>query len=157
MKNKTKKIFLYNRIGFVFKIIIDDPVLVAREMKAGMHAIKEFRKESGDAFHYNWLLNIDHEFQKPFIPSHENMLQLEIHKNQEKHFLAANLRRVFSGIVSGNVKADGIKAIEEHGHFEIRGDKTIMKPLDALLESFVAQHRMKLPGKKYVPCYKVIT
>ena len=140
-----------------FKIIIDDPVLVAREMKAGMHAIREFRKENGDAFHYNWILNIDHEFQKPFIPTHENMSQLEIHTDQDKHLLAANLRRVFSGIVSGNVKADGIKAIEEHGHFEIRGDKAIMKPLDALLESFVEQHRMKLPGKKYTPCYKVIT
>jgi len=25
-----------------------------------------------------------------------------------------------------------------------------------LLASFVAQHRMKLPGKEYVPCYRVI-
>ncbi|MDH5472819.1 MAG: nucleotide 5'-monophosphate nucleosidase PpnN [Gammaproteobacteria bacterium] len=153
--------FIESTLGFKaqqrFKIIIDDPVLVAREMKTGMHAIKEFRKANGDAFYYNWVLNIDHEFQKPFIPSHENMLQLEIHKNQEPHLLAANLRRAFSGIVSGNVKADGIKSIEEHGNFEIRGDKSIMKPLDALLESFVQQHRMKLPGKKYIPCYKIIT
>lgn len=140
-----------------FKIIIDDPVLVAREINSGMRRIKEFRKENGDAFHYNWILTVDHEFQKPFIPTHENMSQLEIHKDQEKYLLAANLRRAFSGIVSGNVKADGIKAIEEHGHFELRGDKSIMNPLDKLLESFVDQHRMKLPGKKYVPCYKVIT
>ncbi|MDH5764481.1 MAG: nucleotide 5'-monophosphate nucleosidase PpnN [Gammaproteobacteria bacterium] len=139
-----------------FKIIIDDPVLVAREMKAGLQRIKQFRKENGDAYHFNWILNIDHEFQKPFIPTHENMLKLEIHKNQDKHLLAANLRRAFSGIVSGNVKADGIKSIEENGHFEIRGENSIMQPLDQLLEGFVQQHRMKLPGKKYIPCYKII-
>jgi len=85
------------------------------------------------------------------------MSKLEIHKDQERHELAANLRRAFSGIVAGNVKEDGIKAIEEHGHFEIRGEKSIMQPLDLLLESFVQQHRMKLPGKKYTPCYKVVT
>ena len=31
-----------------------------------------------------------------------------------------------------------------------------MGPMDALLSSFVAQSRMKLPGKTYVPCYRVI-
>jgi len=28
--------------------------------------------------------------------------------------------------------------------------------MDRLLASFVAQSRMKLPGKAYVPCYRVI-
>jgi pyrimidine/purine-5'-nucleotide nucleosidase len=32
-----------------------------------------------------------------------------------------------------------------------------MRPMDELLKSFVAQHRMKLPGKEYVPCYKVVS
>jgi hypothetical protein len=32
-----------------------------------------------------------------------------------------------------------------------------MQPLDELLTSFVKQHRMKLPGREYVPCYKVVT
>jgi hypothetical protein len=49
-----------------------------------------------------------------------------------------------------------VRAIEKYGHFEIRGDAAIMEPMDALLASFVEQHRMKLPGKKYVPCYKII-
>ena len=31
-----------------------------------------------------------------------------------------------------------------------------MGPMDALLSSFVDQHRMKLPGKEYVPCYRVV-
>ena len=126
-------------------------------MKNGMEAVKEFRRSNSDAYYYNWILEIDNEFQNPFIPSHENMAQLDISSNMETHHLAANLRRAFSGIVAGNVKEDGIRAIEENGLFEIRGEKKILQPLDNLLESFVKQNRMKLPGSKYTPCYKVIT
>ena len=139
-----------------YKIIIDDPELVAREMQAGIKQVREFRKARSDAYYYNWSLKIDHEFQKPFAPTHENMRNLTLHKNQEVHLLAANLRRAFSGVVAGNVKDEGIRAIEKYGHFEIHGDATIMGPMDALLASFVAQHRMKLAGKQYTPCYRVI-
>lgn len=139
-----------------YKIIIDDPELVAREMQAGIKQVREFRKSRSDAYYYNWLLKIDHAFQKPFAPTHENMRNLSLHKNQEVHLLAANLRRAFSGVVAGNVKDEGIRAIEKHGHFEIHGDASIMGPMDALLASFVAQHRMKLAGKHYTPCYRVI-
>ena len=162
-ENYFKKIhhFIENTLGFEaqqrYKIIIDDPALVAREMKNGMEAVKDFRRYNSDAFYYNWILEIDNEFQQPFIPNHENMSQLEIHSDMETHHLAANLRRAFSGIVAGNVKEEGIQAIEEKGLFEIRGEKKIMQPLDELLESFVQQGRMKLPGSKYTPCYKVVT
>jgi hypothetical protein len=139
-----------------YKIIIDDPEMVAKEMQLGIRQVREFRKSRSDAYYFNWLLKIDEEFQKPFRPTHENMRNLSLHKNQEKHLLAANLRRAFSGVVAGNVKDEGIRAIEKFGHFEIHGDAAIMGPMDALLSSFVAQSRMKLPGKTYTPCYKVI-
>jgi predicted Rossmann-fold nucleotide-binding protein len=139
-----------------YKIIIDDPEMVAREMQLGIKQVREFRKSRSDAYYFNWLLKIDEEFQRPFKPTHENMRNLSLHKNQEKHLLAANLRRAFSGVVAGNVKDEGIRAIEKFGHFEIHGDPAIMGPMDALLSSFVAQSRMKLPGKTYTPCYKVI-
>jgi pyrimidine/purine-5'-nucleotide nucleosidase len=139
-----------------YKIIIDDPEMVAKEMQLGIKQVREFRKSRSDAYYFNWLLKIDEEFQRPFKPTHENMRNLSLHKNQEKHLLAANLRRAFSGVVAGNVKDEGIRAIEKFGHFEIHGDPTIMGPMDALLSSFVAQSRMKLPGKAYIPCYKVI-
>ncbi|MFA6163749.1 MAG: nucleotide 5'-monophosphate nucleosidase PpnN [Methylobacter sp.] len=139
-----------------YKIIIDDPVLVAREMLAGIKQVREFRKEKGDAYYFNWSLKIDQVFQKPFIPTHENMSNLALHKKQDTHLLAADLRRVFSGIVAGNVKDAGIRAIEQYGHFEIHGDASIMTLMDSLLASFVEQHRMKLPGKKYLPCYRII-
>ncbi|MBL1276097.1 MAG: LOG family protein [Ectothiorhodospiraceae bacterium] len=139
-----------------YKIIINDPARVAREMQAGIADVRDFRRANSDAYYFNWLLKIDREFQQPFEPTHDNMRNLELHKNQSHHTLAANLRRAFSGIVAGNVKDEGIRAIEEHGHFEIHGDASIMEPVDALLSTFVEQHRMKLPGKKYEPCYRVI-
>ncbi|NOR43656.1 MAG: DUF3412 domain-containing protein [Gammaproteobacteria bacterium] len=139
-----------------YKIIIDDPARVAIEMKKGMVQVREYREQKSDAFHYNWSLTIDEQFQKPFEPTHENMTALALHKNQKSHLLAANLRRAFSGVVAGNVKAEGIRAIEEHGLFELRGDKEIMDPMDELLAAFVKQHRMKLPGTEYIPCYKII-
>jgi predicted Rossmann-fold nucleotide-binding protein len=139
-----------------YKIIIDDPVRVAQEMQAGIRLVREFRKEKSDAYYFNWRLKVDHEFQKPFNPTHENMRNLKLQKNQPSHLLAANLRRAFSGVVAGNVKDQGIRAIEKHGRFEIHGDISIMEPMDALLNSFVVQHRMKLPGKKYNPCYTVV-
>ncbi|MFL6674187.1 MAG: nucleotide 5'-monophosphate nucleosidase PpnN [Massilia sp.] len=139
-----------------YKIIIDDPDEVAKEMQLGIRQVREFRKSRSDAYYYNWLLKIDHEFQRPFRPTHENMRNLSLHKNQEKHLLAANLRRAFSGVVAGNVKEEGIRAIEKHGQFEIDGEPGIMGPMDALLTSFVEQSRMKLPGKAYVPCYRIV-
>jgi pyrimidine/purine-5'-nucleotide nucleosidase len=139
-----------------YQIIIDDPAEVARQMQAGISQVRAFRKEHGDAYYFNWLLKIDPIFQAPFNPTHESMKALALHNDQKKHLLAANLRRAFSGIVAGNVKDSGIRAIEQHGHFEICGDSNIMKLMDTLLASFVAQHRMKLPGKKYSPCYRII-
>ncbi|MFC0134454.1 LOG family protein [Massilia eurypsychrophila] len=139
-----------------YKIIVDDPEMVAREMQVAIREVREFRKSRSDAYYFNWLLKIDEEFQRPFKPTHENMRALSLHKNQATHLLAANLRRAFSGVVAGNVKDEGIRAIEKFGHFEIHGDPAIMGPMDALLSSFVEQSRMKLPGKTYVPCYRVI-
>jgi len=139
-----------------YKIIIDDPERVAIEMKDGINRVREFREQHSDAFYYNWTLKIDDMFQQPFHPSHENMRGLNLSKDQKKHQLAANLRRAFSGVVAGNVKAEGIRSIEQHGLFELNGDKEIMEPMDALLAAFVKQHRMKLPGTEYVPCYKIV-
>ncbi|WP_194791585.1 nucleotide 5'-monophosphate nucleosidase PpnN [Pseudomonas sp. UFMG81] len=141
-----------------YQIIIDDPAEVARHMVEGLKAVKQFRRERNDAFHFNWLLKIAEGFQHPFDPTHENMANLALHRDLPPHELAANLRRAFSGIVAGNVKDKGIRLIEEHGPYQIRGDAAILDPLGRLLQAFVDQHRMKLPGgAAYVPCYQVVT
>jgi predicted Rossmann-fold nucleotide-binding protein len=139
-----------------YKIIVDDPAAVAQEMHAGIRQVREFRKARSDAYYFNWGLKIDPEFQRPFKPTHENMRSLSLHLNQETHLLAANLRRAFSGVVAGNVKEEGIREIEQHGKFEIHGEPEVMAPMDKLLQSFVEQSRMKLPGKEYIPCYRVV-
>jgi hypothetical protein len=138
------------------KIILNDPSQVAREMAAGIKAVTQFRREHNDAFHFNWLLKIDESFQHPFEPTHENMASLKLTRQQPVHELAAQLRRAFSGIVAGNVKDQGIRRIEKHGPYELTGDSEILQPLGQLLQAFVDQHRMKLPGNSaYVPCYRV--
>ena len=139
-----------------FQIIIDNPELVAQRVNAGITEVRAFRKSTSDAYYFNWSLRIPTEFQQPFIPNHQNMRQLQLHKNQEAYLLAANLRRAFSGIVAGNVKAAGIQAVQQFGYFEITGETDLMVSIDSLLSSFVQQQRMKLPGTQYVPCYRVI-
>ena len=141
-----------------YRIIIDDPVQVAWEMTEALKQVKLFRRERNDAFHFNWLLKIEESFQRPFDPTHANMASLQLSQALPPHELAANLRRAFSGIVAGNVKDKGIRMIEEHGPYQIRGDAAIMEPLDKLLQAFVEQNRMKLPGgAAYVPCYRVVS
>ena len=139
-----------------YQIIVDDPVAVARAAQTGVKKVAEFRTARADAYYFNWALTIDRELQAPFAPTHANMHNLNLTQNQERHQLAANLRRAFSGVVAGNVKDEGIRAVEQHGDFEIHGETSILDPLDALLTSFVAQQRMKLPGKTYKPCYRII-
>jgi predicted Rossmann-fold nucleotide-binding protein len=139
-----------------YQIIVNDPVAVSRSVLAGVQRVADFRTERGDAYYFNWALSVDRELQAPFAPTHDNMRNLNLNTNQERHQLAANLRRAFSGVVAGNVKDEGIRAVEQHGDFEIRGEPSILDPLDSLLKSFVAQQRMKLPGKAYKPCYRII-
>lgn len=150
------RLALGEQVQQYYKIIIDDPVDIARHMANAMKDVHAFRKQHSDAFYFNWMLKIDEEFQKPFEPNHETMRELVLHPDLDSHQLAANLRRAFSGVVAGNVKDAGIRAIEQYGHFEIRGDARLLEPMDALLTSFVSQHRMKLPGKTYVPCYRIV-
>ena len=140
----------------IITIIIDNPERVARELKTGLQLVRDFRKEKHDAYNFNWSLKIDGEFQHRFRPTHEAMRNLDLHQDQPTHRLAANLRRAFSGLVAGNVKADGIREIEKHGKFEIHGDPAILTPMDALLTAFAQQGRMKLSGKQYVPCYRIV-
>jgi len=138
-----------------YKIIIDDSREVARAMRAGLEDVQEFRTQHGDAYYFNWRLVIDEEFQRPFPSTHAAMSELEISESLPKHVLAANLRRAFSGIVSGNVREDTASQIEKDGPFEITASAKIMSLLDDLLQAFVEQKRMKISGDDYAPCYRV--
>jgi len=138
-----------------YSIVIDDPREVARMVHASLDDVRNHRTEHGDAYYFNWRLAIDTEFQMPFKATHESMSTLGIDENLPRHILAANLRRAFSGIVSGNVREDTAVLIAEQGPFEINGSASIMRLMDELLAAFVDQQRMKISGGDYSPCYSV--
>lgn len=151
------RLTLGDSIAGHYQIIIDDPAAVARSMLRGIEQVRQHRLDNKDAFFFNWTISIPYDFQQPFPPTHEAMAGLRLRRERPRHALAADLRRAFSGIVAGNVKEDGMRAIEQHGPFLIDGDADIMAALDDLLQAFVSQHRMKLPGgSAYEPCYKVV-
>jgi pyrimidine/purine-5'-nucleotide nucleosidase len=137
-------------------VIVDDAPEVARRMVRGMEAVREFRRQHSDSYNFNWLLSIRPQFQRPFEVAHATMRALDLRRDQPAHELAANLRRAFSGIVTGNVKEYGIQAIEREGPYELSGDRDIMQLLDELLAAFVEQRRMRLPGSVYRPVYRLV-
>ena len=124
-------------------------------MKQGLKEVLDFRTRHGDAYYFNWRLTIDDDFQHPFVATHKAMRDLDINEGLPPHKLAANLRRAFSGIVSGNVREDTAEIIEQKGPFEINGSRRIMGLMDELLSGFVAQHRMKISRGDYDPCYVI--
>ncbi len=139
-----------------YQIVVDDPATAAQIIKGGIPEVREQRKLTEDAYSYNWSLKVPPEFQIPFEPTHESMANLDLHMQQPTELLASNLRKAFSGIVAGNVKAEGIREIEKSGPFVINGDPELMEKMDKLLNDFVSQQRMKLPGSEYIPCYKIV-
>jgi hypothetical protein len=138
-----------------YEIIIDDPAKVAARMRRGVDRALQFRDDNDDAAYFNWLLHIDSPFQQPFVATHEAMAALHLSRDLPTHELACNLRRAFSGLVSGNVKEDGIRAVERRGPFELSGEQSVIGALDELLRQFVAQGRMRLSGRPYTPCYRL--
>lgn len=139
-----------------YTIIADNPEEVARALKQGSDSVFKYRTQHKDAFYFNWMLHLDLELQTPFEPTHANMSTLNLAPSLPPHKLAATLRKAFSGIVAGNVKEQGLKAISENGPYQIHGDPNILAPLDRLLETFVKQGRMKIGDGAYNPCYKIM-
>lgn len=138
-----------------YQIVLGDPAAVARAMAHAAPDVKAFRRQQRDAYCFNWLLHIERVFQEPFTATHAAMAQIDLRNEQPAHALAANLRRAFSGIVAGNVKPDGIDAIERHGPFELHGDPTILTAVERVLQVMVQEQRMRLPRQAYEPCYRI--
>jgi len=138
-----------------YRIICGDPVSVARQLKKQIRKVRKHRMEALESFSYNWGLTIPANLQQPFHPTHDNMAALQLHRNQPVHLLAAELRRAFSGIVAGNIKDFGIRAVEEKGPYQLRGDPQVVAGLGDLLSAFVEQGRMKLDSSSYRPCFEL--
>jgi len=139
----------------VYKIVIDDAQSAAQWIGRRIHKVQGQRRTSGDAYYFNWLLNVPLASQRPFQVTHENVAALRLKRDMEPHELAVNLRRAFSAIVTGNVKDHGIRMIRERGPFVLHGDRDVIEVLDKVLGEFVTQGRMKLPGARYECCYRL--
>lgn len=140
----------------LYEIVVGDPVSVAQQVAAGTQMVTADRKKKQDAYYFNWTLHIPEALQQTFDPTHENMAELNLHPDQPSFDLAVNLRSMFSGLVAGNVKSEGLKAIQEKGNYQISGDPEIMRAVDDLLQSFAAQKRMKINASEYRRCYDII-
>ena len=68
--------------------------------------------------------------------------------------LIAELRRAFSGIVAGNVKDFGVRAVEQYGPYCLYGEGDVVAGLGQLLEAFVSQGRMRIDPSTYRPCFR---
>ena len=84
------------------------------------------------------------------------MFALQLDQNQQPQNLACELRRLFSGIVAGNVKPEVRRSIDSQGPFEIRADPHLVAAIDQLLSRLINEKRMKMDGE-YQPCYKIIS
>lgn len=136
-----------------YDLIIDDPKAVAKKVFENNNTVLEHRTITHDSYCFNWTLNIPLELQKANTITHEYMESLNLRRDQDPSALACNLRSAFSGIVDGNVKENGIKAVAQKGPFKLHGDADIIEAMDNLLQSFIEQKRVLLSEKEYKPCY----
>ncbi|MCW8845104.1 MAG: nucleotide 5'-monophosphate nucleosidase PpnN [Gammaproteobacteria bacterium] len=151
------RFMLGESIASRYEIVTDDPARAAHLAHQGTQVVKEYRQQQNDAYFFNWMLSVDPGFQHPFKVDHESMRSLSLHRDLPSHVLASNLRKAFSGIVTGNVKEHGIRMVEEQGPFEIIGEPGLATQISDLLKAFVAQKRMRLPTTEYKPCFTIIS
>jgi predicted Rossmann-fold nucleotide-binding protein len=137
-----------------YRIIVDDAAEVGRIMGRAIRDVRRQRRRDGDAYYFNWLLDVPLAHQTPFEVNHDTVAELTLSRDLPAHELAVNLRRAFSAIVTGNVKDHGIRMIRRHGPFQLTAEADLADALDGLLKAFVVQGRMKLAGV-YDPCFRV--
>lgn len=137
-----------------YEIIINDAKAVAEKVAQGLETVHAHRTLIHESYCYNWSLFIPPELQTPFDVNHESMAALNLCQDQEPYLLAANLRRAFSGIVTGNVKEKGIKLVAAKGPFKLHGDREIVDYMGKLMRDFIAQGRILLSQREYTPCYE---
>ncbi|CAA0126219.1 Pyrimidine/purine nucleotide 5'-monophosphate nucleosidase [Halioglobus japonicus] len=140
-----------------YRVIIGAPDEVGRVVRAATEGVHALRRRASQAYYFNWELHIPPDLQVPFIPTHEAMAALELRADMPKYTLASNLRCIFSGLVSGNVKAFGIEQVRLHGPYKLSGDPVFLASMDRLLKVLVREKRMKLVAQAndYQPCYQL--
>jgi predicted Rossmann-fold nucleotide-binding protein len=141
-----------------YRVFVGAPGEVGRAARAATDGVHALRRSAGQAYYFNWELQIPADLQAPFIPTHEAMAALDLHADLPKHQLASRLRCIFSGLVSGNVKSFGIEQVRLHGPYKLSGDRKFLAAMDRLLKVMVREKRMKLVAEAddYQPCYQLV-
>ncbi len=146
---------LGNEAASKYKIIPADPEKVAREINRGLLQVKDSRELLSNSYYFNRSLYIPPVFQEPYTPSYKAAESLSVDPSKQTFEFAASLRRFFSAVVWGNVKPEGVKAVEQNGPFKVTGDPAILSQVDELIKAFIEQKRMRLVGE-YVPVYEIV-
>ena len=139
-----------------YRVIVGGAEDVGRAIRSANDDVHAKRRATQQAYYFNWELVISPDLQEPFVPTHDAMAALQLDAHLPKHELASALRRAFSGLVAGNVKAFGIEQVRLHGPYQLSGDKKFLSSMDRLLQMLVRQKRMKLDQEKYQPCYQLV-
>ena len=139
-----------------YRVIVGGAEDVGRAIRSANDDVHAKRRATQQAYYFNWELVISPDLQEPFVPTHDVMAALQLDAHLPKHELASALRRAFSGLVAGNVKAFGIEQVRLHGPCQLSGDKKFLSSTDRLLQMRVRQKRMKLDQEKYQPCYQLV-
>ena len=119
---------------------------VAQEMNRGLLQVKRHRDRYQDSYYFNTSLHVPFALQQPFTATHQDVAAQSLDSELPPSELAFRLRRIFSAIVSGNVRPEGIAAVEEKGPFTIKGDRELLNTLGKILDSMADQKRMKRSG-----------
>jgi pyrimidine/purine-5'-nucleotide nucleosidase len=146
---------LGNALTQRLEVLIDDPIAVAERIQRGREAVRSHRIETNDAYYFNWTLDIPQTLKQAFIPTHKTMRELQLSANEPPQILACELRRLFSGIVAGNVKPTSRALIRQYGPFEVHASPELREALDQLLQQLITEKRMKAEGD-YKHCYNII-
>lgn len=152
--------FIRNTLGDAasqyYEIVIGNPQHVAQLCLRNLNIVLAHRRSTHESYAFNWRLQIPESMQNPFLSTHTAMASLRLDSTLPPAQLACELRRAFSGIVAGNVKAFGIEQIAQHGPFQLQGDPALTAELDILLTQFVKSGRMKINASNYQPCYELV-
>jgi len=139
-----------------YSVVIDDPQAVAERLASPTARTGQTGADADAKPAFNRRIEIPYELQQPFEATHESMAALELHRDQPVEWLAIELRRVFSGIGTGNVREAGLRRIRTRGPFDLHGERKVLVALDSLLTDFADQRRMASPDPAgYVPCYRI--
>ncbi|CAM3627622.1 nucleotide 5'-monophosphate nucleosidase PpnN [Paraphotobacterium marinum] len=142
------------KITDLYKIILGDFNQVAVEVKNCLKLVKLNRTLNNDSYSFSWLTHINKNLQQPFKPTHKSVEKIILSMNTNPSTLLCQLRKVFSTIVSGNVKVKYQNNIQKKGPFIIHADKKIKVELEKLLSLFIKEKRMT-NKEKYTPSYKI--